>query len=264
MLPKRPTADPYYSSSRDAVHPRTPASPIEAATAGTVASRYQPPGGTFDYRENPDKPASSAVASAGVRGSGDQISIPAAARRETDWLAQGTTVSTVGSSAKTQPRQSPSVARAASLARRETVEQTLQTRPDTDMAGGRRRSILPVPKAVDYQTSQPARSKGLIDIMDLPPARTSGSTKPRIVDGNVRQAQATEDLPSTADGSRSAQSTSDRERYGYDPQYKWLRGKLEYSEREGRWKLRYIPVHGETRRLRRQRGTGRRIEIVGL
>lgn len=31
------------------------------------------------------------------------------------------------------------------------------------------------------------------------------------------------------------------ERYGHHPEYQWLRGKLEYSATERRWKLRYIP-----------------------
>ncbi len=32
-------------------------------------------------------------------------------------------------------------------------------------------------------------------------------------------------------------------RYGYDPQYHWLRGELEYSEILGSWQIRYQP-HG--------------------
>lgn len=34
--------------------------------------------------------------------------------------------------------------------------------------------------------------------------------------------------------------------YAYDPSYAWLRGKLEYSQRDRRWKLRYIPIDGNT------------------
>ena len=41
-------------------------------------------------------------------------------------------------------------------------------------------------------------------------------------------------------------SSSSRARYGYDPQYRWLRGRLEYSGIDHRWKLRYIPVEGTT------------------
>jgi hypothetical protein len=34
--------------------------------------------------------------------------------------------------------------------------------------------------------------------------------------------------------------------YSYDPQYGWLRGKLEHSAAANRWKLRYIPIDGQT------------------
>lgn len=34
--------------------------------------------------------------------------------------------------------------------------------------------------------------------------------------------------------------------YAHDSQYRWLRGKLEHSQIEGCWKLRYIPVDGAT------------------
>jgi hypothetical protein len=30
--------------------------------------------------------------------------------------------------------------------------------------------------------------------------------------------------------------------YGFDRCYRWLRGKLEYSTADGRWRLRYIPM----------------------
>jgi hypothetical protein len=50
--------------------------------------------------------------------------------------------------------------------------------------------------------------------------------------------QAANDRPNPA-----VQASS---RYGYDPQYGWLRGKLEFSESDRHWKLRYIPVDGAT------------------
>jgi len=34
--------------------------------------------------------------------------------------------------------------------------------------------------------------------------------------------------------------------YGHDQSYAWLRGRLEYSQVDQRWKLRYIPVDGDT------------------
>jgi hypothetical protein len=34
--------------------------------------------------------------------------------------------------------------------------------------------------------------------------------------------------------------------FGYDPQYRWLKGKLEYSQATQTWRLRYIPPDGAT------------------
>ncbi|MDA7977753.1 MAG: hypothetical protein MPJ50_03155 [Pirellulales bacterium] len=41
-------------------------------------------------------------------------------------------------------------------------------------------------------------------------------------------------------------SSSSRGSYGRDDNYAWLRGQLEYSQSDRRWKLRYIPITGET------------------
>jgi len=265
MLPKRPTADPYYSSRRDSVNPQAPTYPIHAATSGVVGNRYQPPGGKFDYQGSKEEVASAAVSSVAARGAGDNISIPMAARRETDWAVQGTdrresdslaggaSAGNSGGASRLAGTPSAATPRDGGLARRETVEQTLGPRPKSGMPRVGGRSILPAPSAVDYRVSQPRRADGLIDIMDLPPLSASGSSKPRFVDVNVRHAVATEDVSSASGGSPSvqskgsgSQSSSGQSRYGHDPEYRWLRGKLEYSEREGRWKLRYIPIDGAT------------------
>ena len=240
MLPKRPAAAPYYSDHRDSVNPPAPADLLHAATSGTIGNRYQPPGGKFDYRQNrEEKKTASSLA---IRSDGDNISIPMSARRETDWATQGTNRSEADSLVDEARRlaATPSVAtpRTSELARSQTVEQTLGPRPKSLTPHSSSRSILPAPKAVNYPVSQPRRASGLIDIMDLPPVGTSGSSKPRSVDPGVRQATATEDV--------SSRSSTDRSRYGHDPKYNWLRGKLEYSQREGRWKLRYIPIDGDT------------------
>lgn len=58
-----------------------------------------------------------------------------------------------------------------------------------------------------------ASASAAIDIADLPPASSSGG------------------------------------RYGYDPEYRWLQGQLEYSQIDRSWKLRYIPIDGHTDRF---------------
>ena len=44
----------------------------------------------------------------------------------------------------------------------------------------------------------------------------------------------------------NASADSSRSSYGYDPQYHWLKGKLEYSQSTRIWRLRYIPPDGTT------------------
>jgi hypothetical protein len=44
---------------------------------------------------------------------------------------------------------------------------------------------------------------------------------------------------------RPAQFTS-QANYAYDPEYRWVRGRLEYSQIDRQWKLRYIPIDAET------------------
>ncbi len=34
------------------------------------------------------------------------------------------------------------------------------------------------------------------------------------------------------------------ERFGFDPQYQWLRGQLQYTQASNQWQLRYLPVQG--------------------
>jgi hypothetical protein len=35
-------------------------------------------------------------------------------------------------------------------------------------------------------------------------------------------------------------------KYDRDRNYRWLKGKLEYTRTDDRWKLRYIPIDGDT------------------
>ncbi|MGE0606157.1 MAG: hypothetical protein AB7O62_03450 [Pirellulales bacterium] len=97
------------------------------------------------------------------------------------------------------------------------------------------------------------------NIMDIPPATRPGSPTP--AGGAVQPASFTSAGPNS--GMRSALSNTPtaaatststptspsatiRSRYGYDANYNWLKGQLEYSKAARRWKLRYIPLDGET------------------
>ena len=91
-----------------------------------------------------------------------------------------------------------------------------------------------------------------IDIIDLPKTRRIApmSSRQQPDAGGVRLASATSAVvdgnSAPAPARQKVNPLSQRNRYGFDPEYRWLRGKLEYSQIDRRWKLRYIPIDGQT------------------
>lgn len=77
-----------------------------------------------------------------------------------------------------------------------------------------------------------------VDIMDLPPTHPAA------------RSQTAQRIASSAGGGKvvrtSAAEPASARRYAYSPDYTQLKGQLEYSLAERRWKLRYIPIDGET------------------
>jgi hypothetical protein len=78
---------------------------------------------------------------------------------------------------------------------------------------------------------------GAIDIASLPKAGNSAADR----DSGVRLVSGEEELKDEADTKTAAD-----DRYGRGAHYEWLRGKLEYSQVDRQWKLRYIPIDGAT------------------
>jgi hypothetical protein len=71
--------------------------------------------------------------------------------------------------------------------------------------------------------SQTTASAPIRDLTDLPPVQTASF--------NAAPAVASATVPASSSSSN----------YGYDAQYSWVRGKLEYSQSARTWRLRYIP-----------------------
>ena len=101
----------------------------------------------------------------------------------------------------------------------------------------------------------------VIDLADLPevsPSAAGGATRSgsssagfRLVSGTEASAEAGEVTPATGSSSDAgndvqAATLTPQTFYGRAPDYGWLRGKLEYSQIDRLWKLRYIPVDGKT------------------
>jgi len=100
-----------------------------------------------------------------------------------------------------------------------------------------------------------ARPTRVVNIADLPPHRAAaGAARPTIAAGGAasrtgggafRLVSATEPVEATPSSTSSAEFTP-AAHYGYETSYQWLRGRLEFSQIDQRWKLRYVPVDGET------------------
>jgi hypothetical protein len=107
------------------------------------------------------------------------------------------------------------------------------------------------------------RPSRVVNIVDLPrrasspsvvrtaaataPVTTSPSGRPAGADA-FRLVSATEPVDASTGGRSTQEATgfSAAARYGHEPSYAWLRGRLEFSLIDQQWKLRYIPVDGET------------------
>lgn len=113
---------------------------------------------------------------------------------------------------------------------RERITRTLQTRPAaaSDASGGTPR-LLP-------------NGQGTVDIMSLPSPGSGAQGSVSVPRDGVQHASATAE---TTDSVGGAAVVSDA-RYGHASDYRWLRGRLEYSEIDRQWKLRYIPIDGAT------------------
>lgn len=89
------------------------------------------------------------------------------------------------------------------------------------------------------------QSDDAIDIMDLPPAHPSAERASRHIILASHEAPVPSESP--AQTQKAIFATPDEAgRYAYAADYRWLKGQLEYSLVDQRWKLRYIPIDGAT------------------
>ena len=92
------------------------------------------------------------------------------------------------------------------------------------------------------------RSSGSVpELSDLPPVNTQGmqplsNARPAVAGASIAAASAATASRSPAASAAGTNRNVGTSNYGYDPQYRWLKGKLEYSQSDRSWKLRYIPA----------------------
>ena len=237
--------DPYYSGAPSSAAPRyappTATSPQVPAARGaqppsaTGGQNYSPPGGTFKYQGSSWAP----MGSSGVSG----------------LEGRAASASPSGSSQPTAAKATPT------LAGRERVVQVLPPRAKAAASSQEVRIPSSARAATDTEPRRLQVPKGTVEITDLPPAgRSTAATRSSSALGGsgVRPASAVQQPDDSAGvaaavgisdetaGNTSAAEVSPQADYGHDPEYRWLRGKLEYSQIDRHWKLRYIPIDGAT------------------
>ncbi len=128
-------------------------------------------------------------------------------------------------------RQPPPPAAAGAIVHREPIIRILEPPP--------RPASLP---AAAPHSSPPTR---VVNIVDLPQVAGPAASGFRVVSGTEADSVAAPVVAAVAE-EPAAQFAPAAGNYGFDPAYTWLRGRLEYSQVDRRWKLRYIPVDGAT------------------
>ncbi len=146
------------------------------------------------------------------------------------------------------------------LSERERVVRILPPRPKDVARPSRRATAVSAAKSIHPQPRPSRIVSRPIDIMDLPPVDKSKSagakhptekTPPRS-DAGIRLISATGPVVALQEASNvipaggGAPKFAPRSDYSHNATYERLQGKLEYSQLDRRWKLRYIPVDGET------------------
>ncbi|MDY0170063.1 MAG: hypothetical protein RBS80_26200 [Thermoguttaceae bacterium] len=130
-----------------------------------------------------------------------------------------------------QPQPDPRTATAAAIVNREPIIRVLEPAP-RPAAAATPSSYNPVPTRV-------------VNIVDLPRVSDTVAAGFRTVSDAGPGDGASAVVPAIAE--QPAETfTPSAGSYGFDPSYTWLRGKLEYSQVDRQWKLRYIPVEGNT------------------
>jgi len=125
------------------------------------------------------------------------------------------------------------------LANRERIVRTIEPRHSSKVVRASAIETCSPEQRLNHIDPPPSR---VVDLMDLPEA--SESLKSGSHSGTVQTAVAMNSVEDT--GESKAVPFSSISKYGYDRQYTRLKGKLEYSQIDHKWKLRYIPIDGNT------------------
>ena len=224
-----PPGDGYYSDT----------TPSPAAD-----SDYAPPGGSFEFAGDRGEGSTSRTAGGFRPPSGSRVSTTEAEADDPTPRASGIPVRSINPDDRFPGRRLDD---SDSEFGRPTLDnsQASRTAP-TSRVVSRTRSAL-AKSGLDEPQRFPAEEADVRDLLELPEVRSDHSGFRRTTPARTASFTGGRgDAGGRGDGSQAATSTDVGSSYGYHPQYKWLRGKLEYSQSARRWKLRYIPISGAT------------------
>ncbi len=263
------TPDPYYSKPRQAAASSGAASAARGVSfqpnrSDPAATWKAPSPETFRRASHNEPAARPDSASRRTAAAETPIRIPPSARRQLPYVAgdgaAGGSRPKLSFTPETTPPPSPAagtgaVASAQVPADSPRLVESLPPRPD-----GQANRFEParLPRAGSAEPATPPRSsRRVIDIMDLPPVSTADAWQKT---GSVRPASYLSDAQEAATGvsnrrrpfprraDQTTQTAASAATFGHDADYRRLRGQLEYSQIDRCWRLRYLPVGGQTDR----------------
>jgi hypothetical protein len=208
-----------------------PAAP-QVMPSPTPNNSYTPPGGTFNYRQSSVDRTKAISPSPTSYGSQAAVLVGGSGSPATSEPAD----ESGGAAEENAEFVEESGEGAVRASHDEAIRLVGPTDSETADGAGRTAAASKEPRRL-----QP--TSDTIDIMDLPKAGTSkrASTAAGREGFRVVGASATSRPQADSPSSPSAQT-----RYGRDSDYRWLKGQLEYSEVSRQWKLRYVPIDGQT------------------
>jgi hypothetical protein len=235
------------------VTPAAPAAVVPMAPPPVVAppmvapprDKFSPPGGSFQYNQSSIDRSKGAGAQAVQLASYSQPS-GSASRDTVAREARAAPCATAPIAAATgtpgnmirilPPRTEPSVV---------AVAATQEFKPSS--------SSNPLMRVTVEDGGQDA-DDGQADVADEdtesegPEVRQVAAVAPRANwDATAQDEEAEESAPDESQPEAQTASTSGGNAgYAFSPDYGWLRGRLEYSQTVRQWKLRYIPIDGQT------------------
>lgn len=219
--------DPYYSPGAN-----------PGSTDNGAGGSYTPPGG-FDFRQG-NRPRAGQVRPISSPPKAKHIPLSSRESSTTDEFAElGEDDAAAGAYPDEQPYEDDSAVRLASA---------------TDDEEGEVYQAVAEEAGYEEDSQQSIVERGTPSKIRIVQRRVAATDEDSVVEEEIQESEdPNEPLLLDRDSSaRPIEPDADEVRarssgqLSYDPRYRWLQGRLEYSQSDQKWRLRYIPIDGET------------------